>query len=128
MASFVRSNQAGLGRLAAVFALALGGSLFAQKFLNAEEARVFCVDNLIIPTSAAGADVLKKNEGALMNAMDKTRPANQSHLVAAMIDEELAKGNTVTFKGLDKNGATSTLHDGTVRPVACYKYTVHKPG
>jgi hypothetical protein len=49
-----------------------------------------------------------------------------------LTEQELAKafalngrqGNVATVTGIDPNGGTQTLPDGTTRPMACYNVTI----
>ena len=111
--------------LTAIFGVAALG-IFAhdQKVFAAGEQRNVCLDNLLIPETAEQADFLTKHAGAAYARLDRVQDPRNSPLFAAEISSYVKQGKTVTVTGFNPNGATSTLPDGTKRPVGCYDITI----
>jgi hypothetical protein len=94
-----------------------------KPYVASEETRV-CIDNVLIPETLEQADFLTKHAAAAYEQMDRDQNPRDSLQLAEVVDPYLKQGKTVTVTGLDPQGSTSTLPDGTKRPVACYSLII----
>jgi len=120
--SFLSRKTAAIA-LAGVFAAVAGGVAYEYQ-ANAGTTYNVCVDNLLIPQTLEQADYLEHHAAEAYAAADKKQDPKDSPLLAQSLADFEKDGKKAKVVGFNPTAGTSTLPDGTTRPMGCYVVSV----